>query len=146
PVLKLPYTQLLASTQQLYPYPGDVSIQFPKSLQAPVNITKINRSQFWSLPARDKLEASAESGEVLKAKPYTGLSRAEKLLGVIKDIHVGTIFNTLSLWIYFLAALIGTSLPLTGALHWGQRIIKPRRARLSGQDTAATAEKELTEV
>lgn len=61
------------------------------------------------------------SGELIKVEPFRHLSAAEKLLSLIKAIHVGTLFGGVSLWIYFFAALIGTTLPLTGALHWAQR-------------------------
>lgn len=120
PLADLPYTQLLALAQQQYDYVGDVSLKFPTGT-APVQITKTPRSHFWSMPVRDRLEADAQTGALRKIEPFKDLSAAEKILGLIKAIHMGTIFGGLSLWLYFFAALIGTTLPLTGALHWAQR-------------------------
>lgn len=125
----LAYTPLLAQVQQQYPYVGDVSLQFPKGPQDPVKITKTPRAHFWSMPARDRLELDAQNAAVLKAEPFASLSPAEKVLGLIKAIHVGTLFGSVTLWIYFFAALIGTSLPLTGALHWAQRKQKAMKAK-----------------
>lgn len=118
--VSLPYARLLALTQQQYHYVGDVTLQLPTD-GAIVTMTKTPRSHFWSMPVRDRLLVDAQKGVVVKAEPFRHLSAAEKLLGLIKAIHVGTIFGGLSLWIYFFAALIGTTLPLTGALHWAQR-------------------------
>lgn len=129
--LDIPYAQIVATSTVLYPYQGDLSLRFPETASEPLEITKTNRSHFWSMPVRDKWYADPQSGEVLETVPFAQLSRAEKFLGLIKAIHIGTVFNHVSLWIYFLAALIGTSLPLTGALHWGQRLLKQRRRRRS---------------
>lgn len=128
--LAIPYAQIIATTTKLYPYPGDLSLRLPEKASEPLEITKTNRSHFWSMPARDKWYADPQTGQVLQELPFAQLSRAEQYLGLIKAIHIGTLFNNLSLWIYFLAALIGTSLPLTGALHWGQRLFKQRQRRI----------------
>jgi uncharacterized iron-regulated membrane protein len=123
PQLTLPYAQLLALVQQQYNYVGDVTLQFPIDSNQ-VMLSKTPRSHFWSMPVRDRLVADAQTATLIKAEPFENLSPAEKLLGLIKAIHVGTVFGGVSLWIYFFAALIGTSLPLTGALHWAQRTQK----------------------
>lgn len=117
----LDYGKILATTTVQYPYGGDVTLQFPKTGGAPVRISKTPREHFWTLPARDQLTVAPETGALIQAEPFANRSPAEKVLGLIKAIHIGTVFSNVSLWIYFFAALIGTTLPLTGALHWAQR-------------------------
>ena len=127
PITVLPYTQLMQQVQQRYPYTGSVEIRFPVKPDQPVSLTKTNQSHFWSMPSRDQLSIDAQSGKIVKEKPFASLSRAEKVLSLIKAIHVGTLFSGVSLWIYGLAAAIGTSLPLTGALYWWSRTRKKVR-------------------
>ncbi len=128
---EIAYAPVLQQVQQYYAYAGDTRIQFPEQADAPVKITKTPRAHFWSMPVRDNLLLNAQTGAVIKAEPFAELSPAEKVLGLIKAIHVGTVFSSLSLWIYFFAALIGTTLPLTGALHWAQRKQKQLQSQRS---------------
>jgi uncharacterized iron-regulated membrane protein len=127
PITALPYAQLLQQVHQRYPYTGIVQIRFPVKPEQPVSLTKTNQSHFWSIPSRDQLSLNAKTGQVVKEKPFASLSRAEKVLGLIKAIHIGTIFSGVSLWIYGLAAAIGTSLPITGTLYWWNRTRKKSR-------------------
>jgi uncharacterized iron-regulated membrane protein len=141
PFTALPYTQLLAKTHATYPYAGPVTIAFPKSPEKPVVVTKIHSPTAISLPYTDRLQLDARTAEVLKQDPFAEKSRAEKLLSLIKHIHLGTVYGGLSLTLYVLACAIGTSLPITGFLYWlGKRNARRPRTPRAPQplETVAT--------
>lgn len=143
PVTALPYTRLMEQTQSAYPYRGPVRITFPKSLEKPVEVAKTHAAHAFSLPYVDRIHLDATSAEVVKREPYSDKSRAEKLLSLIKHIHIGTVYGGLSLTIYVLACLVGTTLPITGMIHWltKQNALRPRKAKgLQTAEARATVE------
>ncbi len=134
PVLTLPYTQLVAEASRLYPYSGDLQIRFPTSKTGvigdkPVTVTKTHNPTSISVPYRDSFTADAKTGTLIEATPFASKSRAEKMLSLVKAIHIGTVFGSFSFWIYFLACLIATSLPLTGVIHWALKLKAKSRAK-----------------
>lgn len=132
PVFDLPYTRLQAEALRLYPYAGDLQIRFPTGHQ-PVMISKTHNPSPWSVPYRDGFSADSQSGKVLEITPFANKSRAEKMLSLVKSLHVGTILGCVSFWVYLSACLIATSLPLTGVIHWALKLKARRRSRKPGQ-------------
>lgn len=131
-VTALPYARILEETNRAYPHAGPVRIMLPAKVDKPVQVRKLHQPTALSIPYADGLSLDARTGEVLRRAPFSEGSRAERLLSLIKDIHVGTVFGGLSLAIYVVAALIGTSLPLTGLLHWLTKLRARRRRRSPG--------------
>lgn len=143
PISDLPYARLMEQTQQAYPYRGPVRIAFPKSAASPVEVAKTHAPHAFSLPYVDRLHLDPATAAVVKREPFAEKSRAEKLLSLIKHIHVGTVYGGLSLTLYVLACLVGTTLPITGFIHWLTKQ-KARRPRMSSTTlpaaSAATAD------
>lgn len=127
PRMDLPYTQMLAHPEIQQVFRGDLNLRFPETPGAAVAVTK-TRKEALRIPLRERWKLDADSGAIVEYQPFASLSRAEKVLSQIKAIHMGTILGGPSLWLYFIAVLAGATLPLTGAIHWAQRIWK-RRAR-----------------
>lgn len=128
PRLDLPYTALIAETHAAYPYRGPVRVTLPTRPDQPVEMAKTHAATAISLPYVDRLHLDAESATIVKRESFAEKTRAEKLLSLIKAIHIGTVYGGLSLTVYFLASLIGASLPITGFVWWwGKR--KARRPR-----------------
>lgn len=142
PFSRLPYAVLLQQTHEAFPYPGAVRITFPESPDRPVLIAKTHSPTAISVPYVDRLKADVRTGEVRAREPFSSKTRAEQFLSLIKAIHTGTVGGGLTLVLYLLACLIGTSLPISGALHWLNKLRGRRRAaelRLGAQETAAKA-------
>ena len=131
PLSDLPYSRLLEQTHGAYPYRGPVRITFPKSAEKPVEMAKTHAPHAFSLPYVDRLQLDATSADIVAREPFAEKSRAEKLLSLIKHIHIGTVYGGLSLTIYVLACLVGTTLPITGFIHWltKQKALRPRAPR-----------------
>ena len=127
-VTDLPYAEILAAVNRTYPHAGPVRLTFPHDLSEPVKVSKVHAPSPVSMPYVDQLTVDARTGAVLKQEPFAERTRGEQVLSLIKDIHVGTLFGGASLTIYILACLVGTSLPITGVLHWWGKIRARRRA------------------
>ena len=143
PVTALPYTRLMDQVHSAYPYRGPVRITFPKSAEKPVEVAKTHAAHAFSLPYVDRIHLDATSAEVVKRDPFSEKSRAEKLLSLIKHIHLGTVYGGLSLTIYVLACLVGTTLPITGMIHWltKQNARRPRTPKeMQPAEAVATAD------
>lgn len=127
-VTALPYSQILAHVRNAYPYQGPLRLTFPAQGDRAVELAKTHAPSPFSVPYVDRLYLDSTSGEIVRTEPFAAKSRAEKLLSLIKHIHLGTVFGGLSLTLYVLACLIGTSLPITGMIHWlGKRSSKRRK-------------------
>src|SRR5690606_37371312 len=67
---------------------------------------------------RNQLAFDKYSGKILSNKPHQELTTAEKYAYANYDIHTGSYFGFIGKIIWFIAALICTSLPVTGFLIW----------------------------
>lgn len=71
----------------------------------------------WSPVATDVLVLDLY-GSVLLKEFFSEKPLNVQFASLIKPIHTGEIFGIFSKWIYFIACLIATSLPVTGTLIW----------------------------
>jgi uncharacterized iron-regulated membrane protein len=138
-VTALPYAKLVAETNRVYPYAGPIRLTFPRAGE-PVEVSKVHMPTAVSMPYVDQLTLDPATAAVVTSAPFAEKSRGAQVMSLIKDIHVGTVFGGLSLGVYLAACLIGTSLPLTGALHWWSKLQAKRRARARHSAVATEAE------
>ncbi|WKN33297.1 PepSY-associated TM helix domain-containing protein [Porifericola rhodea] len=125
----LSIAELIQKSESVLNYEGDYTISIPNSADAAVSIRKSKPKGFFSLYAYDKIELDQYSGEVLKAELYAEKPLNEKIAASIKPIHTGEIFGTFSKILYFLACLIGTSLPVTGIIIWLNKLKKKAKKK-----------------
>lgn len=62
------------------------------------------------------------SGQVSKTIPFYALPLHEQFKVLAKPLHTGEIMGLPSIIIYFIASLIGCSLPITGFLMWWRKV------------------------
>ncbi len=74
--------------------------------------------------ASDRYEFNRRSGEIAPVMKYAGSAPADKLRGWIYSIHTGSLGGIITRILWFLGALLGASLPLTGYYIWIKRMIK----------------------
>ena len=80
--------------------------------------------------AFDRYKFDEATGEILSADYYRSSSPRSKAGGWVRTLHVGTWGGLLSKFLYFFAALLGASLPLTGYYLWIRRLyIKRKKAK-----------------
>ncbi len=68
--------------------------------------------------AADRYEIDRHSGKISNVIRYAGTADADKLRGWIYSIHTGNLGGMTTRILWFLGALIGASLPLTGYYIW----------------------------
>lgn len=76
--------------------------------------------------ASDKYEFNRRTGEVSMTAPYADSNEADKLRGWIYAIHTGSLGGLINRILWFLGALLGASLPLTGYYIWIKHIRKKK--------------------
>ena len=102
--------------QQELPYEGKTFISFPSENSPVFSIRKYNSSSL-SPVTGDQLilaqDGTVTDKEIFSDKPFN-----VQVASLIKPIHTGEIFGNFSKFIYFLACLFTTSLPVTGTIIW----------------------------
>ena len=69
----------------------------------------------------DNVKFNPKTGEITSVRKFEDNSVRQNLRGLIYSLHVGTWGGPLTKVLYFIAALIGASLPLTGYYFWMKR-------------------------
>lgn len=82
----------------------------------------VEKSGLGNQRANDKFTFNEENGEITSYEPYSESSRRSKVSGWIRTIHVGTWGGWVTKIPYFLAALLGATLPVTGYYLWFRRL------------------------
>lgn len=93
-----------------------LSMENPESKQ--ITISKGNATvsvnAFGNKRASDKYEFDNASGEIISKECYSEADKSGKIRGVIYSLHVGNWGGMITRVLWFLAAMIGAALPLTG--------------------------------
>lgn len=122
PKVILTYEEALQIASTKLPYTGDTTIGSPTK-DGFYQIRKYNDQRF-NASAYDQLSINAETGEITELVMFDDYRTGEKIAKQIKAIHMGTIYGSFSKWLYFIACLIATSLPVTGIFIWINKMKK----------------------
>ena len=93
---------------------------------SPTSIS-VNLSGFGNPRAADKYSFDASTGAITSAEMYADSSRQQKMRGWIYALHVGNFGGYATRVLWFLAALLGATLPLTGYYLWIKRTFAGRK-------------------
>lgn len=110
-------------------YEGTLTVSLPNEKNPVYGFRKL-ADDSWSTVAQDRLDLH-KSGQVITKDIYADKPLNVKIASAIKPIHTGTIYGGFSKWLYFLACLIGTSLPVTGTIIYINKLKKKRKRRRS---------------
>lgn len=72
--------------------------------------------------ASDRYTFDNKNGEITSFKPYSSSSEQNKASGWVRTLHVGTWGGWVTKILYFLVALFGSTLPVTGYYLWFRRL------------------------
>ncbi len=129
--------QLLAIADNELPYRGNYRVSVPAPGADAVAIRKY-KTGFFAHPAADELSLDPVSGKVIDKEVFAEKPLNERIGRSVKALHVGDVFGTFSKILYFIACLIGTSLPVTGTLiwfnKWRKKVHRNRRASVGRQE------------
>lgn len=132
----LTYAALLDTANKALPYPGNYRITPPQEEAATLSLTKY-KTGFFAGPSSDKIVLNRFTGKVLALERFADKPLNQQIAASIKPSHAGEIFGTFSKILYFIACLIGTSLPVTGVIIWINNLRKKSGKRDKAQLTVA---------
>jgi uncharacterized iron-regulated membrane protein len=119
---------LIQKTDQELPYAGIIRISLPEKTSDPVSVRKY-KSGFFARAGSDELTLNPNSLEVIQAKLFSDLPFPQQIGRSVKSLHTGDIFGQFTKFLWFVACLIATSLPITGTLIWWNRRQKKRKMK-----------------
>lgn len=123
-----------AGNSQL-PYEGNLRITLPNEPNGEIALSK-SRTGFFAKAGADQLTMDPASLEVKEAKLFSDLSVRQQIGRSVKSLHTGEIFGQFTKFLWFVACLIATSLPITGTLIWWNKRKKKKANRLSESKSA----------
>lgn len=129
------YEAALAQVKQQAPDAQYYAVAMPKDKEASIQVTL--------LPAGALNEAATTSyyldqfsGNILKSQTFSERNLGQKVRGMIKPLHTGSIFGLPSKIFALLLALLGATFPTTGTILWINRTMKKKKASRSKQGVA----------
>ncbi|MDF2158507.1 PepSY-associated TM helix domain-containing protein [Algoriphagus sp. CAU 1675] len=98
-------------------YPGNLRISLPKDAYEPISVSKY-RTGFFARSGADQLSLSQTDLAIQESNLFSDQSFRQQIGRSVKSLHTGEIFGQFTKFLWFLACLIATSLPVTGTLIW----------------------------
>lgn len=92
-------------------------------------VVSVAPAGFGNKRAGDKYRFNESTGEITSVELYANAALRSKATGWVRTIHVGSWGGAFSKTLYFLAALLGATLPLTGYYLWIKRLYGKRKKR-----------------
>ncbi|MHA7128852.1 PepSY-associated TM helix domain-containing protein [Algoriphagus namhaensis] len=143
PVFTNPQTftldQILAATESELGYVGNTRISIPADPTKMIEVRQY-KTNLTASPGSDNLSLSPENLSVVESSLFGDLSVRQQIGRSVKYLHTGEIFGQVSKFIWFLACLIATSLPITGTLIWWNKRKKGTRSKKQKASKASNLE------
>lgn len=130
---------IFAKTNAELPYAGNIRVSLPSKSSDLISVSKY-RTGFFARAGSDQLTLSAADLSVTEANLFSDLPFRQQIGRSVKSLHVGDIFGPFSKFLWFVACLIASSLPITGTLiWWNKRKKKPTKKKPTEQRVAEMA-------
>lgn len=120
--------KVLALGNSRLEYDGNLRITLPTKPEDPISISK-SRTGFFAKAGADQLTVDAENLEVKEAKLFSDLTVRQQIGRSVKSLHTGEIFGQFTKFLWFVACLVATSLPITGTLIWWNKRKKKKHSK-----------------
>lgn len=120
--------QAVAASNSNLPYEGNLRVSLPNKPDGDVSVSK-SRTGFFAKAGADQLTLNPANLEVKEAKLFSDLSVRQQIGRSVKSLHTGEIFGQFTKFLWFVACLIATSLPITGTLIWWNKHKKKKSSR-----------------
>jgi uncharacterized iron-regulated membrane protein len=138
-LVNLSLNDILAKTNKELPYEGNTRISLASITSDPISVSKY-RTGFFARAGSDQLKLSPVDLTITEANLFSDLPFRQQIGRSVKSLHMGDIFGQFSKFLWFVACLIATSLPITGTLiWWNKRKKKPTKKKRSEQRVAEMA-------
>ena len=117
-----------ACWQQVY---DQVAAENPDRLKIEITdgTARVSNNRYGNIRGTDRYTFDPQSGQITGASLYKDTGNSGKIRGWIYSVHTGAWGGNLTRIIWFLAALLGATLPLTGYYLWIKRLYRKRHNR-----------------
>lgn len=117
-----------ACWQQVY---DQVAAENPDRLKIEITdgTASVSNIRYGNIRGTDRYTFDPQSGQITGASLYKDTGNSGKIRGWIYSVHTGAWGGNLTRIIWFLAALLGATLPLTGYYLWIKRLYRKRHNR-----------------
>lgn len=114
-----------AHWQQVY---DRLSRENPDAVKIEVSAgtASVSNNRYGNVRGADRYTFDPQSGEITGVTRYADANKAGKIKGWIYSVHVGSWGGTVTRVLWFLASLLGATLPLTGYYLWIRRLYRKR--------------------
>lgn len=93
----------------------------------------VSNNRYGNIRGTDRYTFDPQSGQITGASLYKDTGNSGKIKGWIYSVHTGAWGGNLTRILWFLAALLGATLPLTGYYMWIKRLYRKRHNRAGRQ-------------
>ena len=98
-----------------------------KQISISSGTASVSFTRFGNQRASDRYSFNTDNGEFTETSLYQHQDKSGKIRGWIYSVHVGNWGGMFTRILTFIAALLGSALPLTGYYLWIKRLIKVRK-------------------
>ncbi|EAZ79264.1 PepSY-associated TM helix domain-containing protein [Algoriphagus machipongonensis] len=109
--------ELISKVNEELLYEGTLRISLPQEGDNTVSVSKY-RTGFFARAGSDQLKLNTADLSVQEANLFSDLPWRQQVGRSVKSLHTGDIYGQFTKFIWFLACLVATSLPITGTLIW----------------------------
>ncbi|WP_460610370.1 PepSY-associated TM helix domain-containing protein [Hymenobacter terrigena] len=117
---------VLALARQQAPDAESYTVQMPKEPTGSVRVA-ILRPGAITENATDEVYLDQYSGRVISSQTYAQRPAGQRIRGLFKPVHTGTIFGLPTKILAFVIGLLGATFPITGTIMWLNRRRKQRK-------------------
>ncbi|MBK7870069.1 MAG: PepSY domain-containing protein [Saprospiraceae bacterium] len=121
------YQNILNSSYEALPYNSEVSFSFPREEEGNISIGKYNYDNALGARLSETAQFDSKTGALVEVEQFKDRSAVSKFRYINRFLHTGEILGLPLMILYFLACLVGTSLPITGTIIWINKINQRRR-------------------
>jgi uncharacterized iron-regulated membrane protein len=122
------FDQVIAESNSVLSYQGNLRVSLPGKPDGDIAVSK-SRTGFFAKAGSDQLTLDPTNLEVKEAKLFSELPVRQQIGRSVKSLHTGEIFGQFTKFLWFVACLIATSLPITGTLIWWNKRKKKKSNR-----------------
>lgn len=121
-----------ACWQQVY---DQLAAENPDRLKIEITdgTANVSNNRYGNIRGTDRYTFDPQSGQITGVSLYKDTGNSGKIRGWIYSVHTGAWGGNLSRILWFLASLLGATLPLTGYYLWIKRLYRKRHNRAGRQ-------------
>ncbi len=125
----------LALARQQAPDAESYSVQLPRERNGSIQVSTLRPGAITER-ATDDVYLDQYSGKVLRQQAYAEKPVGQRIRGLFKPVHTGSIFGWPTKVLAFVIVLMGATFPITGTILWLNRT---RKSKKKGQPRVAVA-------